>query len=67
MLRNVNQSMVNRYIASGKCKCSNVESNGSSVNGGKITVEFTLYNKEDAGKTIQYITKEDSHKIYDCL
>ena len=59
--------MVKRSIAGGgvNCKCINGngisgESNSSSVNGGKITVEFTIYEAEDK----VYITNEDASNIY---
>ena len=61
MLKNINQSMVNRSIAGGvNCKCLNGGSNGSSDNGGKITVEFTVYTVD--GEDI--IKQEDVESLF---
>ena len=76
MIRGVNQSMVNRYISGGNCKCiggngvsgestdndSNVGSNDNSISGGKIEVEFTVYRVEDNDEK-GYIKKEDADKV----
>ena len=73
MLKGINQSMVNRYISGGNCKCiggngisggstdndSNGGSNGNSISGGKIEVEFTVYRVEDNDEK-GYIKKEDA-------
>ena len=75
MLRNVNQSMVNRYISGGgggNCRCvnggsngsdSNGESGGSGINGGKIELEFTIYDTEDDGNN-GYIKKDEAEGIF---
>ena len=75
MIKGINQSMVNRSIAGGgvNCKCINgngisgdstgSSGNGSGVSGGKIEVEFTVYNVNDDN----YITNEDASKIYNRL
>lgn len=78
MIKNVNQSMVNRSIArGGNCKCVNGGSNSSGVNGGKITLEFTVYTgtvAETSGegesaitKEVMYMTNEDFLKLRESI
>ena len=71
MIKGINQSMVNRSIAGGvNCKCIGGGSNGSGVNGGKITVEIPLYRVEETSgdppttTTNIYVKKEDADKVF---
>ena len=65
MIRGVNKYMVNRTVSGGggNCKCVNGGSNGSSVNGGKITVEFVIYEVNADSENGFYITNEDTLKL----
>lgn len=69
MLKSVNQSMVNRYIAGGgNCKCVRCngisgESNGNGINGGKIEAEFAMYVVDDK----LYVKQEDAAKVFNAI
>jgi hypothetical protein len=70
MIKGVNQSMINRSIVGGSmCKYVNGSgisgsSNGSGVNGGKITVEFTVYEvTKSTGGFERYIKKEEAERV----
>lgn len=64
MLKNVNQSMVNRSIARGgvNCKCVNGGSNGGGVNGGKITVEFNIHTNHN--NELRWLKKEEAERVF---
>lgn len=67
MIRGVNQTMVNRYISGGGGNCRCIGGNG--ISGGKIEMEFTVYNVEETTEgssgttTKKYIKKEDAERI----
>ena len=63
MLKGINQTMVNRYIARGdNCRCIGGNGISGGSNGGKIEIEFTAYETEDDDKI--YIKKDEADGIF---
>ena len=58
MIRGVNKYMVRRTVAGGgNCKCIGGGFNGSDSNGGKIELEFTIYEVKEGTDTKQISRK----------